>query len=85
MIRQSCGGGFWSRGVNVKSGENGDHGRPIDRDVPALPVPVFGGNAEGFSQVVEGRVEFCHGANPGSNQLAAMAQSGFIRPEQRDT
>ena len=31
-------------------------------ETPALPVPVLGGDAEGFSQVVEGRVEFGHGA-----------------------
>jgi hypothetical protein len=34
--------------------------------VLALPIPVLRGDAKRLSQVVERRIEFCHGANPGS-------------------
>ena len=59
--------------------------RAIDGNVSTLPVPVLGGYAECLSQLIKGRVEFCHGANLGSNQPAATAQQALIHLEPGDT
>jgi hypothetical protein len=66
MVCQRGSGSRGCRRVNIESGQNSDDRLAIDRDVPTLPIPVLGGDAERLSQVVESGVQFCHGANLGS-------------------
>jgi hypothetical protein len=59
---------LWCGRVNIESCEHGDDCLAVHRDVSTLPIPVLGGYAEYLSQVVERRVQFCHGANLGRYQ-----------------
>lgn len=63
------------RRVDVESSEDSDDRGSIYWDVTALPVPVLSGDAERFSQLVEGcvecsAVEIWHGANLGRCQTS---------------
>src|SRR6185295_14129502 len=64
-IRQRCSCRFRRGGVNVESGKHRNDAVRTDRNVPALPIPVLGSNAEGLVEF--GAVEFWHGANLGSS------------------
>jgi hypothetical protein len=52
--------GHRARGVDAEGGEDGDDRAAVDGDVPALPVPVLGGDVVGLGQLVQGRFQLSH-------------------------